>query len=98
MRLEQVFFIYRRLAKKSIDLCEKIEVTRDYGVDLEMNPLAIKVKFIPRHKRNLTKEEERELKPFCDYHGLEYEFNERGDMIWRCQSAINRGKQRTGQM
>jgi len=98
MRLEQVFFIYRRLAKKSIDLCEKIEVTRDYGIDLQMNPLAVKVKFIPKHKRKLTTIEERELRSFCDYHGLEYEFNEQGDMIWRCQSVTNRGNQKTGTM
>lgn len=96
MRLEQVFFVYRKLAKKSIDLCEKIEITRDYNIDLEINPLAVQAKFIPRKKRELTKTEKSELKSFCDQHKLDYEFNERGDMIWRCRLITSRGNQKNG--
>lgn len=98
MKLEQVFFIYRKLANVAIDMCEKIEITRDYSMDLEMNPLAVKVRFIPREKRDLTEEEKQKLKLFCKYHEFEYEFNRQGDMIWRCQLITNRGKRKNGQM
>lgn len=98
MNIEQVFFIYRRLAKKSIDLCEKIEICRDYGVDLEISPMSVVVKFIPEKKRDLKREEKKDFKVFCDYHNLEYYFNEKGEMIWQQKLMIHSGNKKHGKM
>jgi len=96
MNIELVFFIYRRLAKKSIDFCEEITICRDYDADLSVNPTAVCVKFRPKNKREFSQQEKNELKPLCAHHNLGYKFSEEGDMIWYQEKMTNRGSRRRG--
>jgi hypothetical protein len=92
MNIEIVFFIYRRLAKKSIDFCEEIVIVRDYESDLSIHPTAVIVRFIPKKKRELTKTEVNQLKALCKHHRLGYRFNEKGEMEWYQEKTINLGR------
>ena len=83
MRIEVAFFIYRRLSKKSIDLCEEIEIKRDYDADLKKEPTAVKVIFRPKEKRDLTKSEKTLINNFCNYHKICYEINDEGEIVWK---------------
>ena len=98
MNIEYVFRIYHRLQHGSLDLCEQIIIIRDYDADLGINPTAIKVKFIPKKKRELTAKERSSLRTFCNVHNLAYEINNKGEMIWDQAGMIKNGNQKRGTM
>lgn len=96
MNIELVFRIYHRLQCGSLDLCEKIIITRDNEADLEINPTAVVVKFIPKQKRELTSKEKNTLKNFCNEHNLVYEVNNKGEMLWCHGKMIRNGNPKRG--
>ena len=98
MLIEQTYRIYHRLQRGSLDLCEKIIIARDYEADLENNPTAVTVKFIPKQKRELTAKEISEIENLCDTYNLKYKMNSKGEMEWSQEKMINNGKKRRGKM
>lgn len=96
MNIETVFRIYHRLQRGSPDLCEEIKITRDKEADLEIDPTAVTVKFVPKHKRELTPKEKSYLRTYCRMYNLTYEMNGKGEMLWYQEKMINSGNQKRG--
>jgi hypothetical protein len=91
MRLETVFFIYRKLAKMNPDYCEKVMLQRDYDSDLIKNPMAITVKFIPKNDKRFNRNETKEIQRFCEYHRIKYEVGKKGEIEWKLGKMKNDG-------
>ena len=81
MNIEKVFRIYHKLQKGPRDYCDKIIVIKDINADLQADPTAVTVKFIPKKKRQLTAIEKTSLKNFCMYHNLGYMIDDDGNPL-----------------